>query len=273
MFWRTWYKLGNLLMLLCIPIFQRTRYPYQEGSWGTQFKNLGLRPKVVRVRHNPPAHKQAPNTALYQLQAAGTSHSNSPLKAFSLCLFLRLVSQTLLHKWVSFPRHAWAGLVRAADTLAPAVRGSPYRLPLPWKLHLNRELGEGHRGKIWQACIGLQGFSIKEIQNTNTQQHPCIQTSLSFWYRSVPQEWRGCCSHAKGQENTCDKLWGLTSTQHRDYFFQSPRLISKQTTSDRWLISVVMGDSPRAQVRRMPRCVGELKGSFHVEGLTSKEVI
>lgn len=45
-------ELGNLLMLLCIPIFQITRYPYQEGSQGTQFKNLGLRPKVVRVRHN-----------------------------------------------------------------------------------------------------------------------------------------------------------------------------------------------------------------------------
>ena len=85
-------ELGNLLMLFCIPIFQITRYPYQEGSRGTQFKNLGLRSKVVHIRHNPPAHKQAPNTALDKLQVAGTSCSTSPLKAFSLGLFLRLGS-------------------------------------------------------------------------------------------------------------------------------------------------------------------------------------
>lgn len=99
-------ELGNLLMLLCIPIFQITRYPYQEGSQGTQFKNLVLRPKVVRVRHNPPAHMQAPNTALDELQAGGTSHSTGPLKGFSLRLFLRLGSRALLHEWVSFPAHA-----------------------------------------------------------------------------------------------------------------------------------------------------------------------
>lgn len=54
------------------------------------------------------------------------------------------------------------------------------------------------------------------------------------------------------------------SMQRRDRF-QSPHLVSKQTTSDRWLISVVMGDSPRAQARGMPGCVGELKRSFHVD--------
>lgn len=91
-------ELGNLLMWLCIPIFQITWYPYQEGSWGTQFKNQGLKPKVVHVRHNPPAHKQAPNTALDKLQVASTSHSTSPLKAFSLCLYLRLGSPALLHE-------------------------------------------------------------------------------------------------------------------------------------------------------------------------------
>jgi len=57
-------ELGNLLMLLCIPVLQITRYPYQEGSQATQFRHRGLSPKVARVRHNPPAHKQAPNTAL-----------------------------------------------------------------------------------------------------------------------------------------------------------------------------------------------------------------
>lgn len=169
-------ELGNLLMLLCIPIFQVTRYPYQEGSRWTQFKNLGLRPKVVHIRHNPPAQKQAPNTALNKLEVSGTSCSTSPLKAFSFCLFLRLGSRALLHQWVSFPPHAQAGLVRAADSPALAGRGSPYRLPSPQELHFNRELGEGHRGKIWQPCIGLQGFSIKEIENTNTQQHPRMQT-------------------------------------------------------------------------------------------------
>lgn len=121
--------LGNLLMLLCIPIFKITRYPYQEGSRGTQFKNRGLRPKVIHVRHNSLAHKQAPNTVLDKLQVAGTSHSTSPLKAFSLHLFLRLGSRGLLHEWVSFPCHAQAGLVRAADNPAPVGRGSPYHLP------------------------------------------------------------------------------------------------------------------------------------------------
>lgn len=38
-------------------------------------------------------------------------------------------------------------------------------------------------------------------------------------------------------------------------------------------MSVVMEDSPRAQARGMPGHMVELKGSFHVEGLTSKEVI
>lgn len=36
-------ELRNLLIRLCIPVLQITWYPYQEGSWGTQFKNPGLR--------------------------------------------------------------------------------------------------------------------------------------------------------------------------------------------------------------------------------------
>lgn len=63
----THLSLGNLLMLLYIPALQITRYSYLEGSRKTQFKNQGLRPKVVRITHNPPTHEQAPNNALNKL--------------------------------------------------------------------------------------------------------------------------------------------------------------------------------------------------------------
>lgn len=158
-------ELRNLLIRLYIPVLQITWHPYQEGSWGTQFKNPGLRPKVARVRHNCPAHKPAPNTVLGKLQVAGTSHSISPLKAFSLVYFQGWVLQlccTSESAFLPIPE-GWWGL-----HTPPAGRQSPYRLPSLQEPHLNSELGEGLRGKIWQACIGLQRFSIKETENTNT---------------------------------------------------------------------------------------------------------
>lgn len=153
-------------------------------------------------------------------------------------------------------------LVRATDTPAPAERVIPYVLPSPQELHLNRELGECYRAKSCQVCIGLQGFSTGEKIQTLSNSHTCeLHPTLLILI---------CLSGTEGQlqscqsKNACNELRGLTRTECHDHF-QSPRLISKQTTSDRWLISVVTGDSPQAQTRGIPECIRKLKGSFHVD--------
>lgn len=69
-------ELGNLLMLLCIPTLQITRYPYQEGSRGTQFKTQGLRPKVAALHTTHPLGsklqaKRSINSALQLAKASG----------------------------------------------------------------------------------------------------------------------------------------------------------------------------------------------------------
>lgn len=60
---------------------------------------------------------------------------------------------------------------RAAHMSQLAGRGSPCYLSSLQEPHLNSELRESLReGKIWQACTGLQGFSIKK---TEMQTHTC----------------------------------------------------------------------------------------------------
>lgn len=91
-----------------------------------------------------------------------------PTESLFPCLFLRLGSPALLHKRVTLPPHT-RGLVRAAHISQLAGRGTPHHLPSLQELHLNSELEKGLKGSIWQACIGLQGFSNKETESTKAR--------------------------------------------------------------------------------------------------------
>lgn len=201
---------------------------------------------------------------------ASTFHSTSPLKGFSLCLFLRLGSRALLHKSVSFSSHTPAGLVRATDTPKPPARRSPYPLPSTKELHL-RILGEGHREKTnWQACIRLQGFSIQEAETTNIQQHPCMQTIPYPFDTDLFLRNRGAIvampKHKQMLVTNCEDSQARRIVINFRVHIRFPN----QPHPINWLISLVLGDSSWAQSRTMLGRHGGIKSQLPWGGMDLK---
>lgn len=143
----------------------------------------------------------------------------------------------------------------------------PLPLAITPRATSQQQAGRGSQRKDLASLHWTSGFLYQrdwKHKHTRMQTIPCLsETDLFLRIGGA------AASAATARANACDKLQGLTSTEHCDHF-ESPHLIS---TSNRWSISVVMGDSPWGQVRGMLRCMRKLKGSFHAKGFASKEVI
>lgn len=226
-------ELGNLLMQLCIPVFQITWYPYQEGSWGTQFKSPGLRPKVVCVKTQFPAHKPAPSTVLGKLKQPAHPTVLAHWKPFPLfifivyfffpCLFLLFKagfsSSAAQSSHLSSPRQSAC----LGCTHPPASWDrEPLPLAITAKAAPQQRAGRGPQRKDLASLHWTAGFLY---QRDWKHKHMHVNCPLSFWNWFLPQDQKGSCSHATAQANGCYQQQELTSTEHCDNF-QSPHLIS-----------------------------------------------
>lgn len=254
-------ELAKLLMLLCIPVFQITWYPYQEGSWGTQFKNPGLRAKVAHVRHNPLLTNLLQTQSPADLKQSAHPTALAHWKAFFLVYFWGWVLQlccTSESALLPTPE-GWWGL---------HTPQSWHRDPYTTRHHSRSPTSTASWERGSEERFGKLALHFRASRSETKYPNTHANYPLSFWNWFVPQDRRGSCSQAKAQANGCDKLQGFTSTEHCDHF-QSPHLIS---TSKRWPVPVVMGESSWAQARGMLRCMGKLKGSFHGKGFASSHL-
>lgn len=163
-------ELGNLLMQLCIPVLQITWYPYQEGSWGTQFKKAGLRPKVVHVRHKAllTSLLQTQRSANFKWPAHPTGLAHWEPSPLFICKAGTFSSSAAQVSQLSSP-HQRAG--KGCTDVPSDCEREPLPLAITARAPAQQWAGRGSRRKDLASLHWTSGFLY-----LRDWQHKCMQT-------------------------------------------------------------------------------------------------